>query len=244
MPFFYMSCPLCEHQNNKPIGEKNDHQIVCCLFCGFIHVNPMPKSPQLEELYDQYGHTESYLKKIKKKIFTSKHKLKKLNKYLNQNQNQFLDVGCSIGATVEAANRLGYEATGIDLDKKVIKQAQKLFPTNKFQAITTDELEQTNIQYDLIYCAEVVEHVPDPHAFMASLNKLLKTGAILYLTTPDAGHRKVPKDFVSWNRVTPPEHIGYFTRKTMSLLLEKQGFKVIKFKWSHRTNMRVICKKL
>lgn len=239
-----MSCPLCHQQDFNPIGEKNNHSIVCCQSCGFIHVNPMPQSTQLEELYDNYSQTDNYLKKLKKKIFTSKYKLKKLNKYLHSKQKRFLDVGCSIGATVEAANRLGYSAMGIDLDKTVINQAKKLFPDNKFQAITTNELTESKQLFDLIYCAEVIEHVPDPHDFMKSLNNLLSPGSLLYLTTPDAGHRKVPKDFVSWNRATPPEHIGYFNKQTMGKLLSDHGFEVIKFFWSHRANMRVICRKL
>ncbi|MFK8011157.1 MAG: class I SAM-dependent methyltransferase [Marinicellaceae bacterium] len=239
-----MSCPLCNQQNHQYIGEKNNYKLVKCLSCDFIHVNPMPQSTILEKLYDHYSQTDNYLKKLKKKIFTSRYKLKKLRKYLKSNHLKFLDVGCSIGATVEAAHQLGFLATGIDLDKVAIKEASTLFPNNQFQTITTQDLAKNKNLYDLIYCAEVVEHVPDPHEFISSLNSLMNKGSILYLTTPDAGHRKVPKDFVSWNRVTPPEHIGYFNRQTMTKLLEEHNFQIIKYFWSHRANMRVVCRKV
>lgn len=239
-----MNCPLCADNHSISIGTKNNCHISQCENCQFIFMNPMPKATKIEDIYDDYRQTKNYLNKLKKKIFTSKHKLRKLKKYLNANQNEFLDVGCSIGATVEAANRLGYSATGIDLDSAVIEQAKKLFTDCQFHPLSTDELVAKNKQFDLVYCAEVIEHVPDPHAFMQSLSALVKLDGILYLTTPDAGHRKVPKDFVSWKQVIPPEHIIYFNRKNMNTLLVEHGFEAIKFKWNHRANMRVICRKI
>ncbi len=206
-------------------------------------MNPMPVASKIEGIYHEYHQTSNYLRKLKKKLFTSKYKLKKLRKYTNPQQNNFLDVGCSIGATVEAAHRLGYNATGIDLDDSVIKQAKQLFPGCHFDTLTLDDLQAKNLKFNLIYCAEVIEHVPDPHEFLESISAVLSKGAVLYITTPDAGHRKVPKDFLSWRQVTPPEHIVFFSKKTMSRLLTKHGFEVIKFKWSHRANLRVICRK-
>ncbi len=239
-----MTCPLCQNTTSKPVGTKNNFSLVACDRCNFIYVAPVPESAQLHTLYDGYSQTDKYLKKLKKKIFTSKLKVKRIGKFINSTQKQFLDVGCSIGATVAAADQLGYNAMGIDLDEVALKKANELFGECEFQAITTQDLLSTGRKYDVIYCAEVIEHVPDPHDFMQSLVDLLNPDGVLYLTTPDAGHVRVPKDFVSWNRVTPPEHICYFSRKNMKTLLEQHQLKPIKFYWSHRANMRVIARKL
>ncbi len=238
-----MSCPLCFETSFVAIGEKNGYKLVICSSCDFIYVNPMPTTTQLEDVYKDYRQTKRYLKKLRKKIFTSTFKLKRLKRHQKTSGKDFLDVGCSIGATVEAAHRLGYQSMGIDLDKPVITRAQKMFPHNEFKSITTNSLVKMGRTFDFIYCAEVIEHVPDPCQFMTSLIELMNKSALLYLTTPDAGHRRVPQDFVSWNRVTPPEHIGYFNRKTMDMIIQKHGLKVIKFYWSHRANLRVLCYK-
>jgi len=238
-----MGCPICSENITIDVGNKNNYKIVNCISCGFIYVDPMPTTAQLEEVYEEYRQTKNYLRKIRKKIFTSSFKLKKLKKHQRTEGRKFLDVGCSVGATVEAASCLGYQSMGVDLDKPVIKKAQEMFPHNEFKSITTNSLVKMGRTFDFIYCAEVIEHVPDPCQFMTTLNGLMNKSALLYLTTSDAGHRRVPQDFISWNRVTPPEHIGYFNRKTMSTIIQKHGLKVIKFYWSHRANLRVLCYK-
>ncbi len=239
-----MSCPLCGKEQNSKIGEKNGFKLVLCGACGFIHVDPMPGPEQLETLYDEFHKTEDYLRKLNKKQLSSFIKLLRLKKYLSAGRMTFLDVGCSVGATVQSAHRLGYQATGIDLDKRVLSQAGKLFPDCEFLNISSMDLAKQGRRFDLIYCAEVIEHVPHPHEFVASLSSLLKPDAILFLTTPDAGHRTVPNDFVSWKRVSPPEQISYFTRKTMADVLTGHGLEPIKFLWSHRSALRVIARKV
>ena len=238
-----MSCPLCFETGFVDIGEKNGYKLVTCSSCGFIYVNPMPTTMQLEDVYKDYRQTKRYLKKLRKKIFTSTFKLKRLKRHQKISGKEFLDVGCSIGATVEAAHRLGYQSMGIDLDKPVVTRAQKMFPHIEFNSITTELLVKNKRTFDFIYCAEVIEHVPNPRQFVKTLTDLMNENALLYITTPDAGHRRVPKNFVNWNRVTPPEHICYFSRTTMQKVLEESGLTVIKFYWSHRANLRVLCYK-
>ena len=239
-----MICPMCQHASSKPVGCKDDFNLVRCTSCYFVYVTPLPETIKLHSLYDDYRQTENYLRKLKKKVFTSKVKVKRISKYLDSTQKTFLDVGCSIGATVVAAHQLGFESMGIDPDKVALKKAKELFQDCEFQAVTTQDLVATGKRFDVIYCAEVIEHVPDPHDFMRSLVNLLNPNGVLYLTTPDAGHCRVLKDFVSWNRVTPPEHICFFTRDNMKTLLDQHGMQVIKFYWSHRANMRVIAKNM
>jgi hypothetical protein len=35
---------------------------------------------------------------------------------------------------------------------------------------------------------------------------------VLFLTTPDAGHRTVRGDLLRWGMICPPEHLTLFTR--------------------------------
>lgn len=217
--------------------------IVTCPSCACIYVDPLPEKEQLEEMYDDYLSTDKYLKKLKKKILTSRYKISRLNKYLKISGKDFLDVGCNIGATVRAAQKSGYNSMGIDLDKTAINMARELFTQCEFKACSTFELIKSERKFDFVYCSEVIEHVPGVNAFIQSLADLMKPGALLYITTPDAGHRKVPKDILKWKEVKPPEHLVFFNKKNMDLLLNNHGFEIIKFYWNHRANLRVICRK-
>jgi len=238
-----LSCPICYANSIIEIGIKNQHWLAKCPKCSCVFVNPVPSAEQLGEIYDDYLATDKYLKKLKKKTVTSVYKIFKLKKYLTKPQKNFLDVGCNIGATVRAAQIMGFNAMGIDLDSTSISKAKQLFTGCEFSAVSTFDLVEKQRKFDFIFCSEVIEHVPFPHEFVQSLFDLMADNAILYLTTPDTAHSRVPKDILSWKEVKPPEHIIYFNKKSLTLLLKKHGFEITKSYWNHRANLRVVCKK-
>ena len=56
---------------------------------------------------------------------------------------------------------------------------------------------------------------------LASVKPLLKKDGILLISTPNFDNI-----FTRFTQVKPPEHIFYFTRATLTRLLEQLGFKV------------------
>lgn len=67
--------------------------------------------------------------------------------------------------------------------------------------------------FDHVLCTEVLEHVPDPAAFLLDLNRVLRRGGILILTVPwSARLHHLPYDY------------GRFTRFGLAALLEASGF--------------------
>lgn len=67
--------------------------------------------------------------------------------------------------------------------------------------------------FDHILCTEVLEHVPNPAAFLLDLNRVLRQGGSLILTVPwSARIHHLPNDY------------GRFTRFGLAALLEATGF--------------------
>ena len=67
--------------------------------------------------------------------------------------------------------------------------------------------------FDHILCTEVLEHVPDPAAFLLDLNRVLRQGGTLILTVPwSARIHHLPHDY------------GRFTRFGLAALLASTGF--------------------
>lgn len=238
-----MSCPVCNNNDPSILGKKNKLTLVVCPTCACVYIDPLPESEQLQEMYDDYLPTEKYLKKLKKKTLTSRYKIFRLKKYQKSTGKKFLDVGCNIGVTVRAAQLSGFNSMGIDLDKTSINKAKELFEHCEFEACSTFELVETGRKFDFIYCSEVIEHVPDAHAFVQSLADLMETNAILYLTTPDAGHPRVPTNILDWKEVKPPEHLVYFNKNNIRTLLQGHEIEIIKVFWNHRANLRLVCRK-
>ena len=136
-----------------------------------------------------------------------------------------LDVGCGGGILAECLARLGGNVTAIDaaggaIDiAKAHAAAQGLDIDYRLQ--TTDVLVREGRKFDLVTCMEVVEHVLDVPAFLASLRALLKPGGLLVFSTPNRTAmsfgvmivgaewvlRLLPRGTHDWNRFLTPEEM-------------------------------------
>lgn len=55
--------------------------------------------------------------------------------------------------------------------------------------------------YDTVLCTQVLEHTPDPLAFLININKLLKKNGVLILTAPFTGYlHEAPHDYYRYTK--------------------------------------------
>ena len=226
----------------KSLGRKNDFNLLPCPSCASVTVSPYPTPDDLQRFYQNYQGSTDYQAKKDRKIARARRRILKFKGLAPGNR--FLDVGCNYGFTVAAALSLELDAIGIDIDAIAVNESRKNFGADKFFCVSVQDYAQQGRTADMIYTSEVIEHVHNPDSFIAALATILTKGGILYLTTPDGGHFRVPRDFSKWPAVTPPEHIVYFTRKGLRLLLEKHGFKIRKFIFSLKPGIQVIAERL
>ena len=97
-----------------------------------------------------------------------------------------LDVGCGAGLLAEPLARMGATVTALDAAPELIAAARA---HAEGQGLAIDYramgVEDLTGQYDLVTAMEVVEHVADPRAFLASLAARLAPGGLLILSTPN-----------------------------------------------------------
>src|SRR4051812_46231048 len=95
-----------------------------------------------------------------------------------------LDVGCGAGLLAEPLARLGAKVTGIDAAPEVIAVAREHAAARGLDIdYRVSAIEALEGQFDLVTCMEVVEHVADPAAFLASLAQRLAPDGLLILST-------------------------------------------------------------
>ena len=120
-----------------------------------------------------------------------------------------LDVGCGAGLLTEPLARMGGQVTAVDAAPELIVAAKAHSEaaglTIDYRAVGVEALDG---KFDLVTAMEVVEHVADPRAFVASLAARLAPGGLLILSTPNR---------TAWSRlltITLAEGFGKIPRGT------------------------------
>lgn len=231
------ACRICNADAPR-IGEKNCFPIRRCPECSFLfaELGTVDFDPMVE--YDDYGANQNYLGKKDKKLKRSGKRIKRCRDMVSRYR--FLEIGCNVGIATEAARRLGFDAVGIDVDAAAIEIARIEFPDCRFHAELSTDYEARGEKHDVIYCSEVIEHVPDPISLLQSMKNVLADGGVIWMSTPDAGHWRTPKKFLEWKELQPPDHIGMFSRKSLDIALAKVGLRVLRQEFNMKWGLKVL----
>ena len=221
------TCKLCgskkiESERRTKFGS----WIIHCKQCDIRFLEDF-QSEYDEQLYSYYN---SYKEKenrnaVKEELnkIRLRELLLKISARLGKRNDEirFLDYGCGLGLAVEVAKGLGFKAVGIDLNRTAIEigisQGRNVSVCDIFSSELSDQ------RFDIIYCSEVIEHLPEPQRVLKRITSLLISGGITYLTTPnyDCLERKILKN--DWS-VYDPQHYFYFNKKSLRSTLNNAGF--------------------
>lgn len=91
-----------------------------------------------------------------------------------------LDIGCSTGVICKALSGHFGSVMGIDIDAGAIQQATSRFasPTISFEMADAMDTGLPSESFDVVICAHVYEHVPDPGRMLVEIDRVLKPGGI------------------------------------------------------------------
>jgi 2-polyprenyl-3-methyl-5-hydroxy-6-metoxy-1,4-benzoquinol methylase len=102
-----------------------------------------------------------------------------------------LDVGCAYGGVSVAFAAAGGEAVGIDLDENLLGFAARNVADRRAR-VTLAQVDVTDRarvralgRFDFVTCSDVIEHVADVPATVASLAGALAPGGLLHLQVPN-----------------------------------------------------------
>jgi 2-polyprenyl-3-methyl-5-hydroxy-6-metoxy-1,4-benzoquinol methylase len=143
----------------------------------------------------------------------------------------FLDIGCGSGASVRAAADMGWRATGIDIDPKLIELGREQLQVD----LRCGTLPQSGLdgnQFHFIRMRDVIEHLPNPYEVLLEVNRLLVPGGVALIVSPNEA--ALPTEIrlrLGFKRnkvatVVPPHHVHGFAPDTLARIIRRSGLSV------------------
>ncbi len=212
-------------------GGKGTFSYVMCVGCGLVYMNPQISSKNLMSFYpSNYG---PYQPKLAKTDQTNRKKYRKSSlptsvyRKLNKHTS-LLDIGCGSGKFLnEIKNLTGSQIYGIDISQTAVTVAKNNYGIDIFCGTITESPFASN-SFDLITAWSYLEHVPNPSQVLEKLYDLLKPGGDFVLSCPNFDSFNARLFRNKWYHLDCPRHLYIYTPKTISSLIEKNGFFVKK----------------
>jgi hypothetical protein len=73
---------------------------------------------------------------------------------------------------------------------------------------------------------DTIEHLLEPQAYVERARDVMVDGGRLFLTTGDIGSAMARLRGERWRMIHPPSHVNYFSRSTITRMLDRAGFQV------------------
>ncbi|HEY1793738.1 MAG TPA: class I SAM-dependent methyltransferase [Opitutaceae bacterium] len=146
-----------------------------------------------------------------------------------------LEVGCAHGGYVALMRWAGFEADGTELNPDVAKIAEDIFGVRAF-AGTVESLPLKAESFEVIVLNDVIEHLPDPLSTLTHCARLLTSGGIFVIQTPEYKEHLSYEDlqksenlFLKHMARMQDEHLYLFSRRSAGMLLSRLGFPTLEF---------------
>ncbi len=158
----------------------------------------------------------------------------------------WIDVGAAGGALLVAAREAGFPVLGVEVGAGQVRACRDLHGFEVFHG-TLEEAEYPPRSAAVLSFRHVLEHLPDPLASLAEARRVLHPDGHLLIEVPNFGGLKyrggeirrkihIGKNF--WLSANVPEHLWYFTGRTLGSTLEKAGFELRSVATYGKTRLR------
>lgn len=212
---------ICSSTNIQDVGSERT-ALLRCGDCSFVFSTYAPSTAELVQHYEGYSRDTS---------FTSECSIRRRREWLEsyfepyRKENRLLDVGCGVGQLLDQAREAGWNTFGTEFTDRAVAICRE-----RGHAINQGPLDPSSYRrgsFDVIVYSEVIEHINNHREEFEYVYELLRPGGLLFLTTPNFNSlsRRILRD--RWNVIQYPEHLAYFTPKTLRRLMCATGFRPV-----------------
>jgi len=215
--------------------EYLDRKWLRCKNCDLVHQSPSLTDQEIDKLYknnrssdfrnsetpDEYFERITSIPNDKSENYLRTQRFKK---YISSSAKTILDIGCGGGVFLYTFSKYfkNFKLFGIEASPQFASMAKSKFDVKIFNNFFKGD--EINFKPDVITLLHVLEHITNPNLFLKNIHSLMSSDSLLIIEVPDS------KDFETLDkshlRFSSP-HIFFYSLKSATILLEKNGFKII-----------------
>lgn len=134
-----------------------------------------------------------------------------------------LDAGCGWGVTLEALERRGYRAVGMDISRRTLERLDR--PGRALvEADLTRDVPADAEPSDAVLALDVIEHIDDDRGAVARLAGLARPGGLVVVSVP-----ALPEFYSEFDRIQG--HRRRYTPETLRSAFEGSGLEGVETFW-------------
>ena len=232
-------CCVCGNNDKDKFQlkyQKEKFAVVTCNICSFHFIPPYYRK-KIE--YTQYKNADvtAAVRAGNNWIKIQRHKLrfKFIQKFIKSGK--LFDLGAGWGHFMLAGKELGYDVYGVEISEQPYLYCVNdlKLPVDHIDFFEMDESKK----FDVITMWDVLEHIDKADEFLVKCAKLNKPDGYLFLQVPqiDSYFAKRHKD--NW-KMMGLDHVNYFGKETITKLLERNGYEVVKIKSSFEIKLFIM----
>lgn len=225
-------CECCGNDDPAQFSEKFHKNNLIVLECNRCSFDFIPWHYRKDITYTDYKN-DAVLEQIRKgndwlKIQRHLLRFKLIRRF--QKSGSLFDLGVGWGHFLLAGQQLGYDVYGIEISKNpyIYSKEDLGLPVDHVDFFKMDKPDES---FDIITMWDVLEHIDEAGVFVEKCASLLKKDGYLVLQVPQIDSFIAKRQKEKWNMMGL-DHVNYFSKKTITHLLERKGFEVVKIKSS------------
>ena len=232
-------CEICGLKNFKVIAteiREGPGIINKCNSCGLIMQDIIQTNEEIEEYYNkeyqktnslQIGKEQSPREHFDDRVKTFEHLLNNILPLLRPNM-KILEIGCGTGELLFLIKPYVQEVVGIEIHKQYVDFMNDELGIEAY-AEDVNKIDFNDRTFDIVLSIMTLDHLPNPAETLHTMKHLLTKDGIIYIEVPnqeEALNYYLPEpnqkrfNTFFWHKA----HYFYFTRDTLTRLMEKVGF--------------------
>lgn len=219
-------CPWC-HGRMVPRGLVRSFREFECEGCHYVFYDLLAAPRATREDYaDDADYSDEFLllQDDYRRILCWQHihALEFLRSSDPQRSMKILDIGCASGYFVRALLDNGWDAQGIDGNRRAIEAGRVQFKLES--RISEGDLEDVEMRgsYDAVCLFDVLEHLARPASMLRSATSIVKPGGLVMISVPNSRMSwRPPLDY-------PPHHISRFSPEALVAAARENGLTIVR----------------